>query len=480
VTEPKQPAASPVNVIFAGGPPKPEPPARRSTDWLRLAGSAPAVLGFLGLVVYGVVRTGHDAFYARFGVTAEEVGLSQATIVGRASLYFIFFLTAVVSLVGISAVVARRMPTTDADASRDRRTGAFWARVGVSLLALTAATGFGGVIVAGLEASRSVAIAVAVVLLLALAASLGPRLARAHRIVAGVLFAAFAVWSGTVAYLVARMGTESRPGAASLSAASRWLLFAFCLLAVATASASLLRQFEMAPRRRERSRDAIRRQTYLLLLSVLAALPLALVFLAPGVGRFITGASDRTAAAVAMWAFLFAFVILAFEVVLERPPGEPRPVADVLLIISLSTLLAFTALFLAWERGLDLADQVLAGNRITQSGFSTFSVRADIVCIEPIERSDRGTRLPQEPVVLLGQSSGQLILFDLQRRETIRAREEAENIDIGAPERVPLRIPASGLVVRVANLLAPAERYVVPVTLTNPRRQLPGKWTCFG
>ena len=45
---------------------------------------------------------------------------------------------------------------------------------------------------------------------------------------------------------------------------------------------------------------------------------------------------------------------------------------------------------------------------------------------------------------------------------------------------MPLRIPSSGLIVRVANLLAPAERFVVPITLTNPRRRLPGKWTCFG
>lgn len=107
-------------------------------------------------------------------------------------------------------------------------------------------------------------------------------------------------------------------------------------------------------------------------------------------------------------------------------------------------------------------------------------MRADIVCLEPVAASDARTRLPQEPVVYLGQSSGQLVLFDLQRRETIRAREEIENVDIGAPDRVPLRIPSSGLIVRVANLLAPAERYVVPVTLTNPRRRLPGKWTCFG
>jgi hypothetical protein len=352
--------------------------------------------------------------------------------------------------------------------------------VGVSLLALTAATGFGGVIVAGIEGSRSLAAAVGFVLLLVLVAWLGRRLSTTHRVLAGVLFAAFALWSAAVAFVIARTGTESRPGAASLSAPSRWLLFAFCLLAVATASASLLRQFESASARGERARDAGRRQAYLLLLSLLAAMPLALVFLAPGVGRFLTEASDRTAAAVAMWAFLFGFVILAFEVVLERPPGEPTPVADVLLIISLSTMLAFTALFLAWERGLDLADQVLAGSRITQSGFGTFSVRADIVCLEPIAGREARSRLPRQPLVYLGQSGGELVLFDLQRRETLRAREEIENVDIGAPDRVPLRIPSSGLIVRVANLVRPRERWVVPITVGDPPQRQPGKWDCFG
>ena len=37
-------------------------PSKRGTDWVALASSAPAVLGFLGLIVYAVVRVGHDAF----------------------------------------------------------------------------------------------------------------------------------------------------------------------------------------------------------------------------------------------------------------------------------------------------------------------------------------------------------------------------------------------------------------------------------
>ena len=71
------------------------------------------------------------------------------------------------------------------------------------------------------------------------------------------------------------------------------------------------------------------------------------------------------------------------------------------------------------------------------------------------------------------------MLFDLERRETIRAREEELGRNLGAPDRVPPRVPSSGVVVSIANLNEPSAKYVVPVALNNPRRILPGKWRCF-
>jgi hypothetical protein len=290
-----------------------------------------------------------------------------------------------------------------------------------------------------------------------------------------------AAWSAFVAFLVASRGPESSPGAASLSAPSRWLLFGFCVLAVATASASLLRQFETSSRGRQRGRtESEHRQIYLTTLSLLALLPLALAFFAPGVGHFVTEASDRTVAAVAMWAVLFGFVILGSQALQRRQPDEGASVVDILLIVSLASVFAGTALYLASLRGLDLANQALAGNRITQSGFGMFSVRADIVCLEPLNGSDPATRLPRAPVIYLGQSANNvLVLFDLERRERLRAREEeVEKRDIGAPERVPLRIPAADVMVRVANLISPSTKYVVPVTVKD--RHFDGKWQCTG
>jgi hypothetical protein len=45
-----------------------------------------AVLGTLGLALYGVVRVAYDAFYGRLGASAEEVGLDYIAIVTQAAL----------------------------------------------------------------------------------------------------------------------------------------------------------------------------------------------------------------------------------------------------------------------------------------------------------------------------------------------------------------------------------------------------------
>jgi hypothetical protein len=474
-------AGPPVTVILQGNAPE---PTKRRTDWVSLASSAPAVLGFLGLIVYAVVRVGHDAFYARFGVTAEEVGLSQTTILGRAALYFVFFLTAAIALLGVSAVIAR--PATaigtrrrsDGEGGLEDKSGRFWARVGVGFLTLAACSGFAGVIVAGIEGAWPLALTIGVLIPLALVAS---PLSRGHRAAAAVLFGVLAAWSALVAFLVASRGQESSPGAASLSAPSRWLIFGFCVLAVAMASVALLRQFETSSNEGQRGgTESERRQMYLTTLSLLALLPLAVAFFAPRVGRFVTEASDRTAAAVAMWAILFGFVVLGFQAFRGGRRDERGRIVDILLIVSLASVFAGTALYLASLRGLDLANQALAGNRITQSGFGMFSVRADIVCLEPVsEPAETATRLPRAPVIYLGQSANNvLVLFDLERREKLRAREEIEGRDIGAPQRVPLRIPAANVMVRVANLIDPNTKYIVPVTLKN--QHFDGKWQCIG
>jgi hypothetical protein len=60
-----------------------------------------ALLGILALLVYAFARSGVDGFYERLNLTAEDVGLSQAVITGRAALVF---LVVVVGGVGLGAL----------------------------------------------------------------------------------------------------------------------------------------------------------------------------------------------------------------------------------------------------------------------------------------------------------------------------------------------------------------------------------------
>lgn len=459
-------APPPVTVIFTSPPPA----AKGKTDWLRLASSAPAVLAFLGLIVYAVVRVGHDAFYARFGVTAEEVGLTQGTIVGRAALYFVFFLTIAVALVGIAATVLRPM------AARPVREETRRTRVAANLLVLTVATGFAGAVVAGLEHAWRLAFVVVLMVPLALVAALHGRIPRGQRAVAVALFVLLAAWSGAVSVVIARTGTASQPGAASFPGLSRWFLFVLCVLAVGTATASLLRLLTTTQPSPTPERGVLR-DALPLGLFVLALLPLTLVFVAPGAGRFVTQTSGRTFTGVFMWLVIFAFVVVGWQVSREREADERIALFDMLSIITLVCLFAGTTLYLASQRGVELANQVLAGNRITQSGFGMFSVRADIVCLLPLTPS-RTTPLPHAPVVFLGQSNGQLVLFDLERSETLRARELVTHQPIGAPRRVPILVPAGDVLIRIANLIDPGAPYAVPVTVAG--RTFPGKWRCLG
>ncbi len=68
-------------------------------QWIVEKGAA--LLGILALLVYAFARTGIDGFYERLDVTAEDVGLNQAVITGRAALVF---LVVVVGGVGLGAL----------------------------------------------------------------------------------------------------------------------------------------------------------------------------------------------------------------------------------------------------------------------------------------------------------------------------------------------------------------------------------------
>jgi hypothetical protein len=61
-------------------------------------------LAAAGLFVYAIVRLAIDAFYRPFDVTAEEVGLTQSTIIGRAAVYLFVVIGAFVAFLVIAFV----------------------------------------------------------------------------------------------------------------------------------------------------------------------------------------------------------------------------------------------------------------------------------------------------------------------------------------------------------------------------------------
>ncbi|MGH9231352.1 MAG: hypothetical protein ACRD07_21930 [Acidimicrobiales bacterium] len=84
-----------------------QPPVRqtRLRDFLSSIDKTKAALGLLALIIYGVVRVAHDAFYDSLGITAEDIGLGYSIIVSRAVLYFVYYSAFGVIAVIVAAVV---------------------------------------------------------------------------------------------------------------------------------------------------------------------------------------------------------------------------------------------------------------------------------------------------------------------------------------------------------------------------------------
>jgi hypothetical protein len=79
------------------------PPANESfrglLAWVWKEGKS--LVALAAVLVYAVTRFAHDTFYARLGLTPEAVGLTEATILARAALYFSVSLVRVLVLFGL-------------------------------------------------------------------------------------------------------------------------------------------------------------------------------------------------------------------------------------------------------------------------------------------------------------------------------------------------------------------------------------------
>ncbi len=167
--------------------------------------------------------------------------------------------------------------------------------------------------------------------------------------------------------------------------------------------------------------------------SLIVVLPLLLGFLEPNIPRFIEEEGWRVVlAALVLWAvLLFGSFTIWPPLVARQLKMSPAVALFVALVVTLT-------LFLAWERGLNLAKQAAMGDQIYPQRFSVLSVRANVVCLEQAG-VPRPALLRPGPYTYLGQADGILILYDYRA-----------DLDHETPTSFPVRLPAGDAVVRLA------------------------------
>jgi hypothetical protein len=453
--------------------------APRRTGFLRaLLSDYRAFAGLIGLLVYGVVRVAYDSYYTRLGVFPEAVGLSEATILGRAALYLAMTVSVAAIFGGLWLLAVgwsiHRSRTTRRDWVTPPRLFAASAILAVLAAGVVALGGsyrslLGSYHVAyfcvlrckstvltpiSFQQVRDVveggkadhpgyrfldvgpAWLVGVPLLLVLvAAALGFLFARGgtwrggrvRPIAVFCVLAAASVTGGLAAPHLIAVGKNTPSGGSGLVDANptlvKWVVF---VLALGSLTAGLLATLELL------AGSAPARSPWLIA-SFVAVLPLLLGFFGPTVPLFIQDQGGAAlAAAVILWV---AFMLVGFWLWPQLRDRTVRTTPGLGVVVAV--IVALT-LFLAWERGLGLAEQAAMGDQIFAKRFSLLSVRANVVCLEPVER---GTKLdlPRRPYVYLGETSGTLVLYDYVAD---RANE--------TPTSFPLRLPSS-TVVRLAH-----------------------------
>ena len=432
-----------------------------------------AVASLIGLLVYGIVRVSYDAYYTRLGVFPEAVGLTETTILGRAVLYLAL-------TVSVGAILG----------------GLWFGAVRLALPRLSGLPPWG--LAATILGPAAVAVALVVAsdkvrdLLverhfayycfqrckfqpldestLATLNGLAARNASEHPAwhvtdLGPAWFVAlplvFLCVAAALVPFISRSGSDR---------ARRSAIGAFAALAAASLSASLLAPHVEATLRDAAIQDPsatllghqslVWRAVFLLFLvavgggllavgsrlgwhssrgspwpiaSLIVVLPLLLGFLEPVIPKFIEEeGSHAVLAAIALWGVLiFGSFTLWPPLVRRQLKMSPALALFVALVVSLT-------LFLAWERGLNLAKQAAMGDQIYPQRFSVLSVRANVVCLEQ-SGSSRPELLRPGPYTYLGQANSTLILYDYEAD----LRNEI-------PTSFPVRIPAGDAVVRLA------------------------------
>ena len=382
-----------------------------------LASDYKAVASLVGLLVYGVVRVSYDAYYSRLGVFPEAVGLTETTILGRAVLY-LALTASVAAILGGLWFGAVRLGLPRFSALPTAGLVAVILGPAVAMVALVVATDkvrellverhfayycfqrckFQPLDQSTLDTLNGIAARNAAehpgwhvtefgpawlvglpLVFLCVAAALVPLINRSDlalaRRLAIAAFGALAAASLSAALLAPHLLAQLRdahvqdPSSELLNHESLvwWTVLALFLLAV---GGGLLAVGSRLGWRRSRGSPWP-------IASLIVVLPLLLGFLAPNIPRFIAEEGSRAVlAALVLWAvLLFGSFTIWPPLVARELKMSPAVALFVALVVTLT-------LFLAWERGLNLAKQAAMGDQIYPQRFSVLSVRANVVCLE--------------------------------------------------------------------------------------------------
>jgi hypothetical protein len=440
------------------------------------------------VLIYGVVRVAYDAFYTRLGVFPEAVGLSEATILGRAALYLAItasigvvagglWLLAVGSELDHARVRTRRSPAIAGGccsaASASRPSAARCSRPEASSVPCSARSSscttclerckfnvLNEETVDGVrkrvegthdrapgQLARDFSVTVLghawlvviPLVLLVVACVLGLVWARrpgdgASPMRSGVLFGLCALAgtaSGFAAPLVVKLTTATADEAKKagdagfFDAHAELLRWLLIALPLVAVALGFLAALSLVV-------GAQPLRSPWVLASFVGVLPPLIGLFEPQIPLFVL---ERGLGAVAATSALLAALIALCFVAAPGRPGRWSPAMAVVVAV-----IVWSTLFLAWERGLNLGNQAAQGDQIFPKRFSLLSVRSSLVCLVPTSKDTRPSRTP---FVYLGQVGSTLVLYDYLR-----------DINVDIPEAFPIRSPAGDFDVRLAQFKA--------------------------
>jgi hypothetical protein len=462
-----------------------ETAASQRSGFLRsLLSDHKALAGFVGLLVYGVVRVSYDAYYTRLGVFPEAVGLSETTILGRAALYLALTLSIAAFFGGLWLLVAvwsleRSRSRNDAETA----TTPIWRLTSIRLffasLVLTLVAG--GLVAAGTSLRSSLGsdhlayycfqrckfaaldpntaedlsglvarnphagyrfidfgpewLVVLPLGLLFVSATLGLVFGRRRGWSAGrvrpltlfVLLSAASLTAGLLApHLIAASEGASQSGSFVDTHPSflKWAVFGLVLAALVTGLLAVLNPLV--------GREPA--QSPWLIASFMLVIPLLVGFLEPNVPHFIEEEGAKAiAAALSSWTALILISFLLWPNLRHSKVKLTPKLGILLAAIVISTLM------LAWLRGANLAKQAAMGDQIYAQRFSLLSVRASAVCLSPVAEGTT-LELPNTPFMYLGEAGSTLVLYDY-----------ISDLANDTPKAFPVRLPAGDVIVRLAH-----------------------------